>query len=557
MPTGTKSATLLQRPIFHILILVAVGFLCYSNTFHVPFLFDDDTSIVENPAVHGLQNFLSGGYAAVPNRVVGYLSLALNYEIGGTNVFGYHLLNIAIHVVNALLVYALLRLTFRTPLFRRGCDDTEAGPSANYLPFLVALLFVAHPAQTQAVTYIVQRLTSLATLFFLLSMYLHVRWRLAELSGRGFLSVGVLGTFLLSLVSAALAMKTKEIAFTLPFAVVLYELAFFGVPKRAVIPKLIPMILTAAIIPATMLNLTKPAAQILSDVHSATAVQTTLSRWDYLCTEFSVIVTYLRLLLLPVNQNLDYDYPVSHTLFELRTLLSAAILVALVALGCWLWRKGSKPAARDLLAPAYARLTAFGIFWFFLAISVESSLIPIVDVIFEHRMYLPSFGFFVAVVALVMMWVERKKDAAPAAAKGAAVAIGAVALLFSGATLARNMIWQNPVTLWQDVERKSPGKARPHVNLGTYYGEMERVEDSLREFEIAAKLDPVDPHALSNLVLLYVVTGRTSDASDACTKLHQVDPMMKGDLKLYQILKMPGNGDPSLQAVQGVCSAFR
>ena len=112
-----KSATYLEHPLIHVVILAVVAVIAYSNTFHVPFVFDDESSIVENPVIHNLANYVinGSGFDHLPNRCIGYLTFALNYHFGGLNVVDYHVVNLAIHIANALLVYALVALTLRTP----------------------------------------------------------------------------------------------------------------------------------------------------------------------------------------------------------------------------------------------------------------------------------------------------------------------------------------------------------------------------------------------------------------------------------------------------------
>ena len=136
-------------------------------------------------------------------------------------------------------------------------------------------------------------------------------------------------------------------------------------------------------------------AEVGDVIGDATQETSSLSRTDYLLTQFNVITTYIRLLFFPVNQNLDYDYPISRTLFEFPTLLSFLFLTSVVAFGGWMFKK--------------SRLISFGIFWFFITLSVESSIIPIRDVIFEHRVYLPSVGFVIFLTVAIYQMMEQIK----------------------------------------------------------------------------------------------------------------------------------------------------
>ncbi|NIV39964.1 MAG: hypothetical protein GWN58_64330, partial [Anaerolineae bacterium] len=176
-------------------------------------------------------------------------------------------------------------------------------------------------------------------------------------------------------------MKSKETAATLPAALVLYEFVFFKGPTGRRIARLVPFALTAALIPLSMADFGRPLPEALDDMGKPSWTHANMSRTAYLVTQFRVVVTYLRLLVLPVNQNLDYDYPRYASLSDGAVLVSLLILVALAALAVLLLRRGG-----------LQRLAGFGMVLFFLALAVESSIIPIADVIYEHRMYLPMAG---------------------------------------------------------------------------------------------------------------------------------------------------------------------
>ncbi|HAG50864.1 MAG TPA: hypothetical protein DCL42_05950, partial [Deltaproteobacteria bacterium] len=190
------------------LLTTVSAFLIYSNTFSSPFHFDDTPNIVENYKLRDLSIF----WPPSDTRYIGSLSFALNYYFSGLNVFGYHLVNIIIHIINSILVWWLVILTFRTPVMER----INTNPQLKYFIAITAsLLFVSHPIQTQAVTYIVQRFASLATLFYLLSLTLYIKAKLQTIQVEAkdenkFFSTSTLTFYLLSLISAILAMKTKE-----------------------------------------------------------------------------------------------------------------------------------------------------------------------------------------------------------------------------------------------------------------------------------------------------------------------------------------------------------
>jgi protein O-mannosyl-transferase len=170
---------ILRKRLVHIFLIAALGFFAYSNTFYSPFLFDGRSQIIDNPVIQDLKNFISDrkGYDHNPRRFIGYLSFALDYYIGGFDVIGYHIVNLLIHIANALLAYFLVLLTSRTPSMRQSADSSP--PASALIALFSALLLVSHPIQTQAITYVIQRFASLATFFYLLSLIMYIKGRLA------------------------------------------------------------------------------------------------------------------------------------------------------------------------------------------------------------------------------------------------------------------------------------------------------------------------------------------------------------------------------------------
>ncbi len=490
---------LLHKPIFHILLIIIVSLFAYSNTFHVPFQYDDEYNIVKNPVIKSLNSYIEPSKSQEFSfqhdfsiaRYIGLLTLALNYKVHSLDVVGYHIVNLLIHTINALLVYFLVILTFSTPFLKH----LHLKDYSSLIALFTALLFTSHPIQTQAVTYIIQRFASLATLFYLLSLVLYVMCRLI-----GALNMKGITLYAFSLFSAVLAMKTKEIAFTLPVAIALYEFMFFeGKIKRRLL-YLIPLFLTMLIIPVSLIGLDKPIGDLIGDVSEATKVQTSISRLDYLFTQFRVIVTYIRLLFLPINQNLDYDYPLFHSLFNPEVFLSFLFLLSIFGLGIYLFYRSRNSAA-------YTRLISFGIFWFFVTLSVESSIIPIRDVIFEHRVYLPSIGLIVAISTSVFVVVENLKDRRKSIDRVVIGILAVIVVVLTGATYARNIIWKDEVSLWEDVVSKSPEKERGHNNLGKAYKSQGLLDKAIEQYQSAIELKPDFPKPYNNLANAYKSKG--------------------------------------------------
>ncbi|MHB8108797.1 MAG: tetratricopeptide repeat protein [Syntrophorhabdaceae bacterium] len=539
-------AAFIVKPAVHISLIFLIGLVVYSNTFAGPFLFDDNASIYKNIEVNsGYYTKASVLGILASSRPVGQLTFAFNHAVHGLNVAGYHMVNLLIHLSCAFLVYWLVFLLCRSPYFAAHLRG-PLGPSfqgQGFVAFFVALLFVSHPVQTQAVTYIVQRYASLATLFYLLSLVMYIRFRLSESSGARYLF------YALSFLSAVLAMKTKEIAFTLPVMIMLCEFMFFrGDAKRRLL-HLIPLILTMTIIPLSLLTAqgSSPGGAVAMDQLTRGASLDIISPGDYLNTQFRVIVTYIRLLFFPINQNLDYDYPIYKTFFHPQVFISFLFLLTVFVWGVYLTYRSSREEKGE---GRWGMLAAFGIFWFFVTLSVESSIIPIADVIFEHRLYLPSIGFFMTIMSGIV-WFKGRIGGKQFAHRAiwAVMVLGVAGL--SVAAYARNTVWQDEVTLWEDVVKKSPNSYRANFNAGFYHAMQGRYDDAIRELQAAIRINQNYPDAYNNLGLAYLHTGKL-DASlrEIQTALALAPNVANLHESMGQVYMAQGELDKALEAFQ-------
>lgn len=471
----------IRSRLFPVVLIILVGIIAYSNTLDNSFHFDDESSIVSNYAIHDLGDIKAIWFYS-PTRFLTYLSFAINYHFHGLDVRGYHLINILIHLSAALCGWWLLRLTFTTPVLKGKIDEDKA----KWMALIGGLFFIIHPIQTQAVTYIVQRATSLTALFYLASLCLYAKARLVGLQNS---PRRVVLLFLLGSVATALGgMFSKEIAYTLPLAILLYEYCFFKHERLLVPQYLMAFIAIFFVVPLALwwFDLLP-----LADTDF-------ISRTQYLITQPRVITTYLRLLVLPVNQNLDYDFPLSGSLFEFATMASVLFLLLILAISVALFKK--------------YRLIAFGSFWFFLTLLPESSIIPIRDVIFEHRIYLPMFGFCTALVGILLSLGLKKNF------RSAVSFSLLVILLYSGATYKRNEVWKDEITIWTDVISKSPNKARAYNNRGRAYLSQKQYEWASADFSVALSLDPQFGDAYSNRATVYFFLGEYDKAIEEYRK---------------------------------------
>lgn len=475
-------------------LVVFLGIIAYSNTFRMSFTFDDATNILSN---HLIREFNPEGIkqAFTTRRGIGIVSFQLNYYLSGLSVTGYHLFNLCIHLTAALLVYRLLALMLETPCFRSP-ENTWVGTLP--VPFFAALIFVTHPIQTQAVTYIVQRFTSMATMLYLASVVAYLQARMLQEQRGRLVSVGSVSWAAACLFASLCAFNTKEIAYTLPLALMLVEWICFGLNRRKLA---VVGVLSFAAVAAVLAKLglgNVSLDQAMTAMDEATRLQTITSRSDYLFTQFRVILTYIRLLLLPINQSVDYDYTLSHGFFEPAVIGAFSVLALLFVLAIVLVRK-SRSGRGDL------RLVAFGLFWFFLALSIESSILPIIDLIFEHRVYLPSVGAITAVTAAGVSVAWRRNHGrfqAPVC-----IAFLLLAALLAGAAWKRNLVWKTEVTLWEDATAKKPRNSRAWNNLGGAYIKEKSADKALRALVRAIELDPSKAAAWNNLGIAIDLKG--------------------------------------------------
>lgn len=446
------------------------------------FVMDDHDYIVANPMAQNMQELFQN---MTELRWVGYLTFVANYSMFGADPMSFHATNVVIHIATALAAFLMTRAL----LVAAGISADEKGQFMQTLPFWVGALFLVHPIQTQAVSYVSQRFTSLATFFYLVAALTYVEFRLRlERTAPGGKPWWLYGA---SLVAAVLAVKTKETAFTLPVALVLVELIFFRVSRlgaqRFVFA--FPYVAVATIIPLSLfageLGLASPSEGLLAAMRAAKQQDLrSLSPYLYFINQVRIVVgVYLRLLLFPVGQRPQYDYGAVASPLEAGVLLSAGVLVAMAVFAAYCYLRSCRDRAP--LGGLYA-LASFGIGWFFVTASVESSFLPIKHLVFEHRMYLPSFGFFLAVASLGTLLCRH---AAAPLRRVALRTVPCLLILILGATAyARNEVWSDGVRMWTDVVEKSPLMLAGWHNLAVEYRNRKQSAQAMACFDRAVSL---------------------------------------------------------------------
>ena len=477
--------------------------VAYAPGLHADFVFDDSLTVETNLGIRNLGNFLRPDFwtkALRSVRVVTDFTFALNYAAGTLDPFPYHATNLAIHLAVVLLACA----------FTRKVIALSGSSQLDPLSFAVVALFALHPLQTQAVEYVSQRSELLASGFYLGSLMLLLAAERRRLRWTG------LAWYLVGFAAFVLALAAKVNAMTLPFAYLLMGM----LPSRAAFPnKLAPSRRRVALaaplfVYAVVVVLrTLPTMRSPDDgLDTAGFNVPSLPAGRYFLTQWHVLVTYLRLIFWPAGQNLDWDFPFARGLGDPTVLLCGLLLAGLLLGAAYLFRRCR---SRDDQAAATGRTAAFGVVWFYLVISPTSSIVPLADVVMEHRLYLPCWGIFLAV--MVGPGYTLGRLASPRANRLAATLLLLLCGWLATLTSARVSLWRSKITLWSDVVAKSPRKARAHLGLGDSYRASGQTQRALNELTTALKLAGDAPawtraRIYERLGGLYLSQGRTEDS---------------------------------------------
>lgn len=418
-----------SRPWHAVVVLLLVGLLAYCNSLTKGFVFDDFLWITDNPALADVGAFSRSAWAY--SRPVVSWSLLLNYQLGGLSPVGYHLFNLAVHLLAGVVLFAIVRRTLLVQ-WPEGADDAA---------FAAALLWLVHPLQTQSVTYIIQRCESLMGLFFLLSVYCAVR---------GLSSARPLWWHLGAVLSALASELAKEVAPAIPLVVLAYDWVFVPGPFWPTFGR--RWGLYAGLFVATWGALLGPGLLPSSGGEAASNAGFDfkgITPVEYLFTQPGVILHYLRLAVWPTGQALDYiDWPLARTPAE--WLAPGLVIVAMLAFTFWaLWRRWW---------PGFLGA------WFFFILGPTSSVVPIADVAYEHRMYLP-LAALTAGAAVAGLWLLGRRRGA--------YCLLALAAALAALTLARNEDYRTAESLLADNVRKRPGNKRALVNYALQVGARE------------------------------------------------------------------------------------
>jgi tetratricopeptide (TPR) repeat protein len=483
----------------------AATFIGYIAILKAPFVFDDLSGV-----------FLYPNAAEIPfsrwfgvTRPLTNLTFWLNFKVGGIDPTLYHWVNLLLHFASGVLVALIVRKLLEA--------SGTLGVTRDLLAAFSGFIFLLHPLQTEAVSYVSSRSETLAV-FLLWAAFAHFLYRKRQ-AASWYDAVVILVVF-------GLACLSKEYSVVFPALLLLADyywnpgFSFKGIRKNWRVYGLI----AAAAVPAGLLIL-----RVLRQAGTVGFGLKGLSMGDYFLTECRVIWVYLFKFILPINQTIDYDFGVSHSLADPVVLAGLSGLIA-VTVAAVLYRKEYP-------------LASFGWIAFLILLAPTSSLLPIQDVIAERRVYLPS-------LALLLMAVEflRRLNWT----YGRQAVLVAIVLVFGYLTSERNTVWSTPENLWHDAVLKAPEKSRPHFQLAKIFYDSGRFDAAMVEYEAAARTGGRDATLLLDWGLALDDAGKPKEALE---KLNQAAQMQPSAHVYSQIGRVYGRDNQDEKALEALAKA--
>jgi Flp pilus assembly protein TadD len=491
-----------RRPVAIALLAAAVA-LVYANALGGGFVFDDFPAIPDNPHVRSLLP-LSSSLDAPPEvttagRPVAAFSFAVNYAQGGGETWWFHTTNVAIHLAAALTLFGVARRTLLTPPL-----NSRFRTSSTTVAFFAALVWAVHPLNTQAVTYIVQRVESLMGLFLLLTLYFSIR------------GISRLQAEMLAVVFCALGMATKQTMVGAPLIVIAWDYLFAGRLRWKFYAALASTWILLAFL---VVHDARP--------HSVGSFE----GWtpgNYLLTQGGVILHYLRLAAVPHPLVFDYDWPPAA---GWRAVVPPVVVFALLA--------------ATVFGLARRRAWAFAGVVFFVVLAPSSSVLPVVtEVAAEHRMYVPLAALVSLAVAAAWAWRPRGRALTAIA--------GSIAIAFGGLTVVRNRAYASDETIWADTIARHPSNARAHHNYAVDLLQAGHVVDAEEHARIAVSLQPGKAEGYRTHGIALLQLGRRDEGVVALERARAIDPQDAKTLQnLGEAYGAKGEMGPALAAFLG------
>ena len=488
------------KPILPIALLVLTCGIVYFNSLSNEFVFDDRATIVENkylPDFKGsFPSFFSNSYfeiaeAEASYRPVATLSYYLLYGIGELNPFWYHLGSLILHMLNVILVYFL----------------TQALQKDKNAALVAGLLFACHPVLTEAINCISFNEDLLAALFYMMSFLLYLK------STPNRKATAVI-SFLLSLLLYFLGLLSKEMAITLPMVVVIYDLALnsaqgsptsFNSLRDTVADRIFYYLGFAGVslfylsLRFVFLTGTEPAVSL--------TYGSLFERLIYLPFQ---LFNFIRLVVFPYPLKAEYIFAYPESFFEIYNIIAVISLTVVIGFSFYIYKK--------------FKVVSFGIWWFLITLLPVSNLIQITNPLAERYLYLPAIGFCMALAILMVNIPQRISGLKVGKIKMAGICVVLLLVLYAAVSVDRNSDWKDGLNLWSQTLKHVPDSPGVRSNLGRAYVEIGMLDEALKEFQTAIKLDPKAYKAHYNLGFAYEQKGMIPEAIQAYERTIRINP---------------------------------
>jgi protein O-mannosyl-transferase len=460
---GKHYKTILPLSVLFLLILA------YSNSFFSEFQFDDEGSIIYNDMIKSFDLYKNINNWLNPNlRIFSLFTFALNYHFHSLDVFGYHLVNFFIHLINTLLIFSVSKIIL---------DIKYAEKDNNfYYAIVVAAIFALHPLQTQAVTYIVQRMTSLCATFYIIGIIAYIKFRINYINKKFISSIL---WFMLIPISLFLGLGAKQVIISAPILLIAVE--FFVIKQYN--PNTGKKYRNTLLIGLLFIGLLLFFIPIPKEVSS-------ISRFDYILIQIGHIPRYLQIFLFPYNQTIDHLYPLDKEKFDLHFFLGVIIILLCII----------------TFVKSRNDLIKLGILWYFIGMSVESTLIPIRDTFVEHRLYFPLIGIIFVITGTFRTFIKKEQLLLYSKT------IAFLLIVLASLTYVRNIQWKTRISLWTDATEKYPTNHRALNNLGHAYLENNDYNKALANFKMAIMYSNNQRVPINNIGKIYFNLGEKDKA---------------------------------------------
>ncbi len=524
------------------LLLAGLVSVVYANVYLNSFHFDDLTAILQKPWIRGLDKIPMFLFSFLQRPLV-ILSFNLNYYFSEFQVWSYHLCNIAFHTIAVWLVY---RLALELSAFSENSDPLLNRRNG----FLSAALFALHPLNTQAVTYISSRSSIMATCFYLAAAIFFLN----GLNARNITSqknkvsenkeIKHIAPFVFSLICLFLGILCKEIIVTFP---AIAFLAHFLFVSRYSISDWIRQ--NFRVICVVALCLIFILAGILLFKKTILRMYPSTFTWQtyFLTQTFVIPFEYFWKFFFPFNLSIDIDFPLISDWTRISSFFGFAIL------GLYLW----------VCFTVSSKIICFGMLWGLITFLPTSSLVPLFDIVVEHRTYLPLAGFSLAMGAIISCFSKaacdlfREKFSGKINYKFSTVIFSIIILICFGAlTTKRNKVWKDEISLWTDAKVKAPKIVRPYNNVGEAYDKLGNYSAAINEFKAALSLNPNYVFALSNLGNVYGKLKNYPESAKYFRKAITIKPnYAPANYNLGKVLHIMGQPDQAREYYQKAIDA--